>query len=607
MKTENGLSPESAESNQETVLQGISAASGIEIGIALVVGNSPDTPLAFREVLPVTIQESEISSEQKRFLAALDSTRQEIMDLRKKVDDFLNENDAGIFDAHLLIVDDKILRKDVLNGIQNWKNTAESVFTKVMQQYISAITSVEDPYLKERAADVKDVAGRILGHLMGWKRTLLDHLPGQRIVVARELTPSDTVMLDRENVQAFATETGARTSHSAILARSMRIPAVVGIAGLLSKVHNGDMMIIDGYQGIVILNPAPQTLEEYASKEAENEKLFNDILAEAGYRSETLDGYRMELSANLDDPENIGDLDTYGAFGIGLFRTEYLFLNSDHIPTEEEQYKVYASLAEKCGASPVVIRTLDLGGDKLSSLIPFTQEPNPFLGLRSVRLCLAYPELLIPQLRAILRASVHGNIFMLFPMLTCVDELDELYRILADVKNDLRKEKIRFSDDMKIGVMLETPAAALSAELFAGKCDFFSIGTNDLVQYTMAVDRGNERVASLYRPFHPVILRLIRNIVKAAENAGIWVSVCGEMASDPLYIPLLAGLGIRELSMSPVALAPAKRVIRNMNFIDAVQVAERTLHCTTQEEVLQIAGAFLEQIAPDVSDLNIKQ
>lgn len=588
---------------QETVLKGISAAAGIEIGIALVVGNTPDQPHSFYETASVPISEQNVSAEQARFSTALEATRNEILQIRDKVRASLDAKEASIFDAHLLIVEDKKLKNEVLSGIQEKLLTAESVFSRVMQRYITAISSVEDPYLKERAADVVDVAGRILGHLLGWKRALLDHLPGQRIIIARELTPSDTVMLDRENVQAFATETGAKTSHSAILARSMRIPAVVGITGILSRVHNGDMMIIDGYQGIVILNPTPQTLDEYAAKEAENEKIYNDLLLESGQRSETLDGYRIALAANLDDPEKADELEKYGAFGVGLFRTEYLFLK-DHIPTEDEQYEVYSSIASKCGAAPVVIRTLDLGGDKISSLINFLPEPNPFLGLRSVRLCLAYPHLLKPQLRAILRAGVHGNVCMMFPMLTCVDELDALYKMLDEAKEELRREKIRFSDEIKVGVMIETPAAALSADLFAERCDFLSIGTNDLVQYTMAVDRGNERVASLYRPLHPVILRLIRNVVKAAEQAGIWVSVCGEMASEPLFIPLLLGLGIRELSMSSVSLAPAKRVIRNMKFIDAEMVTERALLCSSQEEVRDLAQTFLRMIAPDVSDLN---
>lgn len=589
---------------QETVLKGIAAASGIEIGIALVVGNAPDQPLSFYETSPVSISEQDVPFELARFEAALEATRNEITEICNKVKVSLDENEAGIFEAHLLIVEDKKLKKEVVSGIQDKLLTAESAFSFIMQRYITAISSVADPYLKERAADVVDVAGRILGHLLGWKRSLLDHLPGQRIVVAKELTPSDTVMLDRENVQAFATETGAKTSHSAILARSMRIPAVVGIPGILSKVHNGDVMIIDGYQGVVILNPTPQTLETYALKEVENAKIYNDLLTESTQRSETLDGYRVALAANLDDPDKADELEKYGAFGVGLFRTEYLFLK-DHIPTEEEQYEVYSALASRCGAAPVVIRTLDLGGDKISSLINFVQEPNPFLGLRSVRLCLAYPHLLKPQLRAILRAGVHGNICMMFPMLTCVDELDDLLRILEQIKEDLRREKIRFAEDIKVGVMIETPAAALSADQFAERCDFLSIGTNDLVQYTMAVDRGNERVASLYRPLHPVILRLIRHIVKSAEQAGIWVSICGEMAADPMYIPLLLGLGVRELSMSPVSLAPAKHVVRSMKYIDAEAVAERALQCSSQEEVQELAETFLRMIAPGVSDLSI--
>ncbi|MBR2438915.1 MAG: phosphoenolpyruvate--protein phosphotransferase [Lentisphaeria bacterium] len=604
MKTEQDSGTIGDSVGQETVLKGIAAASGIEIGIALVIGSTPDQPLSFYETASVSISEQDVPFELSRFESAMAETRKEILEIQNKVRTSLNSKEAAIFEAHLLIVEDRKLRNEVISGIKENLLTAESVFSRVMQKYITAISSVEDPYLKERAADVVDVAGRILGHLLGWKRTLLDHLPGQRIVVAKELTPSDTVMLDRENVQAFATETGAKTSHSAILAHSMRIPAVVGINGILSMVRNGDMIIVDGYQGVVILNPTPQTLEEYALKEAENEKIFNDLLTETQQRAETLDGYRIALAANVDDPAKADELEKYGAFGVGLFRTEYLFLK-DHIPSEEEQYQVYSVLARKCGAAPVVIRTLDLGGDKISSLVNFMAEPNPFLGLRSVRLCLAYPHLLKPQLRAVLRAGVHGNICMMFPMLTCVDELDALYGMLDQVKQELRQEKVRFSEDIKIGVMIETPAAALMAEQFAERCDFMSIGTNDLVQYTMAVDRGNERVASLYRPLHPVILRLIRNVVKAAEHAGIWVSVCGEMAASPLYIPLLLGLGIRELSMSPVSLAPAKHVVRNMKYIDAEILAERSLLCSSQEEVRELAETFLKMIAPDVSDLNI--
>lgn len=604
MKTEQDSGTIGDSVGQETVLKGIAAASGIEIGIALVIGSTPDQPLSFYETASVSISEQDVPFELSRFESAMAETHKEILEIQNKVRTSLNSKEAAIFEAHLLIVEDKKLRNEITTGIKENLQTAESVFSRVMQKYITAISSVDDPYLKERAADVVDVAGRILGHLLGWKRTLLDHLPGQRIVVAKELTPSDTVMLDRENVQAFATETGAKTSHSAILARSMRIPAVVGINGILSQVHNGDMIIVDGYQGVVILNPSPETLEKYALKEAENEKIFNDLLTETQQRAETLDGYRIALAANVDDPSKADELEKYGAFGVGLFRTEYLFLK-DHIPSEEEQYQVYSALASKCGAAPVVIRTLDLGGDKISSLVNFMAEPNPFLGLRSVRLCLAYPHLLKPQLRAILRAGIHGNICMMFPMLTCVDELDALYAMLDQAKEELRQEKVRFSEDIKIGVMIETPAAALSAELFAERCDFMSIGTNDLVQYTMAVDRGNERVASLYRPLHPVILRLIRNVVKAAEHAGIWVSVCGEMAASPLYIPLLLGLGIRELSMSPVSLAPAKHVVRNMKYIDAEILAERSLLCSSQEEVRELAETFLKMIAPDVSDLNI--
>lgn len=590
------------EARKEVMYHGIPASSGIAIGIALIVGRVGRSSL---DVEPKPITESEVPCEISRFTAALDRTRRQIMELQSRVKSSLASEEASIFDAHLLIVDDKVLTQEVIEGIRKELQAADVVFARIIQRYVSAISAVDDQYLKERASDVADVAYRILDNLSGEERQLLDRLPGQRILISKDLAPSDTAMLDRENVQAFATETGSRTSHTAILARSMRIPAVVGVPGLLAGIHNGDVLIIDGYAGTIITNPAQETLELYAQKEVSKEQFFNELQQESSLLPETIDGYRIHLAANLDDSGNIGEVHKSGASGIGLFRTEYLFMGN-RIPTEEEQFEVYRRIAEGMNGEATIIRTLDLGGDKLSSLINVTHDANPFLGQRSIRLCLAYPELLIPQLRAILRASVFGHIRMMFPMVTCEDEIDQLLEILDRVREELRAEKKKFDEHLEVGIMVETPAAALFAEHLARKVDFFSIGTNDLVQYTMAVDRGNEKIAFLYRPAHPVILMLIDRIVKAANAAGIWVSVCGEMASDPRFIPLLIGLGVQELSMSTGSLGVARRVIRSLRMYEAEQFAEEAMKCGDHRQVLDMLDAFLQRVAPDVVSLAMK-
>lgn len=593
--------PQNREIRNEVMYHGIAASSGIAIGIALVVGGTNRSSL---DLEPKPITEAEVPAETARLNAALAKTRAQILELQARVKSSLASQEASIFEAHLLIVDDKVLMQEVYDGIRKQLQAADVVFAGIMKRYIAAISAVNDQYLKERAADVADVAYRVLDNLSGESRQLLDHLPGQRILISRDLTPSDTAMLDRENVQAFATETGSRTSHTAILARSMRIPAVVGVTNLAANVHNGDLIIIDGFIGAVITNPKPETLELYAQKEVSKEQLFNQLQQESSLESETIDGYRIHLSANIDDVGDIDDVRKSGAAGIGLFRTEYLFM--DKIPTEEEQFEVYRKIVAGADGQGVIIRTLDLGGDKLSSVLQTTPDPNPFLGQRSIRLCLAYPELLMPQLRAILRASAFGPARLMFPMVTCEDEIDRLKEMLDKARTELRLEKLKFDEHMEVGIMVETPSAALFAEHLARKVDFFSIGTNDLVQYTMAVDRGNEKVATLYRPAHPVILMLINNIVKAADAAGIWVGVCGEMASDPRFIPLLVGLGVQELSMSTGALGAARRVVRSLRMFEAEKFAQDAMKCADHRQVLEMADSLLQRIAPDIVSIAMK-
>lgn len=593
--------PQNREIRNEVMYHGIAASSGIAIGIALVVGGTNRSSL---DLEPKPITEAEVPAETARLNAALAKTRAQILELQARVKSSLASQEASIFEAHLLIVDDKVLMQEVYDGIRKQLQAADVVFAGIMKRYIAAISAVNDQYLKERAADVADVAYRVLDNLSGESRQLLDHLPGQRILISRDLTPSDTAMLDRENVQAFATETGSRTSHTAILARSMRIPAVVGVTNLAANVHNGDLIIIDGFIGAVITNPKPETLELYAQKEVSKEQLFNQLQQESSLESETIDGYRIHLSANIDDVGDIDDVRKSGAAGIGLFRTEYLFM--DKIPTEEEQFEVYRKIVAGADGQGVIIRTLDLGGDKLSAVLQTTPDPNPFLGQRSIRLCLAYPELLMPQLRAILRASAFGPARLMFPMVTCEDEIDRLKEMLDKARTELRLEKLKFDEHMEVGIMVETPSAALFAEHLARKVDFFSIGTNDLVQYTMAVDRGNEKVATLYRPAHPVILMLINNIVKAANAAGIWVGVCGEMASDPRFIPLLVGLGVQELSMSTGALGAARRVVRSLRMFEAEKFAQDAMKCADHRQVLEMADSLLQRIAPDIVSIAMK-
>lgn len=593
--------PQNREIRNEVMYHGIAASSGIAIGIALVVGGTNRSSL---DLEPKPITEAEVPAETARLNAALAKTRAQILELQARVKSSLASQEASIFEAHLLIVDDKVLMQEVYDGIRKQLQAADVVFAGIMKRYIAAISAVNDQYLKERAADVADVAYRVLDNLSGESRQLLDHLPGQRILISRDLTPSDTAMLDRENVQAFATETGSRTSHTAILARSMRIPAVVGVTNLAANVHNGDLLIIDGFIGAIITNPKPETLELYAQKEVSKEQLFNQLQQESSLESETIDGYRIHLSANIDDVGDIDDVRKSGAAGIGLFRTEYLFM--DKIPTEEEQFEVYRKIVAGADGQGVIIRTLDLGGDKLSAVLQTTPDPNPFLGQRSIRLCLAYPELLMPQLRAILRASAFGPARLMFPMVTCEDEIDRLKEMLDKARTELRLEKLKFDEHMEVGIMVETPSAALFAEHLARKVDFFSIGTNDLVQYTMAVDRGNEKVATLYRPAHPVILMLINNIVKAADAAGIWVGVCGEMASDPRFIPLLVGLGVQELSMSTGALGAARRVVRSLRMFEAEKFAQDAMKCADHRQVLEMADSLLQRIAPDIVSIAMK-
>jgi len=583
---------------KESVFHGIPASPGIAIGTVLILAKN-EFSVEQRKIAP-----SEIEKEIEGFREALTKTRSQIQELQNKIQKILSEKDSRIFDAHLLIIDDKILMDEIEETVRKEKSNIGYVFSKTIQRYIVAISSIEDKYFRERASDIKDVAERILKNLHGREDVFLEHLPGERIIIAHDLTPSDTAGLDRDNVLAFATESGSRTSHTAIMARSMQIPAVVGIQeNIQALIKSGDLVIVDGHSGNLILNPTTETLAQYAEKETKEQKFYEEILKESNLRPETLDGFRIQLAANIDKQDEISNARLYGAAGVGLFRTEYLLINSSKIPSEEEQFAVYSELASSMEGHSIIIRTFDVGGDKLSEIITPHHEANPFLGCRAVRLFREHIDILVDQIKAIVRASAFGKVKIMFPMISTGEEVDELLRIVKGVKEELSSRKIPFDEKIETGIMIEIPSAALISDLLARKVDFFSIGSNDLVQYTMAVDRTNEKVAYLYQPANPAILMLIKLIVKSARRHKIWVSVCGEMAGDPRYTPLLLGMGIHELSMTPASIGPVRRLVRSLKMHDAQKLVERSLAANSAKEVIQMSEELISRVAPDIINL----
>jgi len=583
----------------EIKIKGIPASPGIAIGTALVLGSR------LLQVEKRKIQPDEIEYEISTLEAALDKTKDQITALQKKIQSELNDNEARIFDAHLLIIDDHTLITSVKKTVNEELVNADYAFNKKIQFYIDTINKIPDSYIRERAIDIRDVASRVLANIHGHEIESLKKLPGQRIIISPDLTPSDTVAIDRENVQAFATETGGRTSHAAIMARSMKIPAILALKSI-NRIRSGDIVIVDGYTGIVTINPSPESLKFYAQKETRGGKIRENLVNESKLRPETIDGFRIQLAANIEFEEDVNDAKRYCAAGIGLYRTEYLYINSKTLPDEETQFKNYLKIAEQMKDYHVVIRTLDLGGDKLKDTINVNHELNPFLGYRAIRLCLGIPELFKTQLRAILRASIYSNIKIMFPMVCCMEEVDQALQIVEEVKAELKLKKQPFDKNIEIGIMIETPSAALIANRLAEKVDFFSIGTNDLVQYTLAVDRSSDIMAYLYQPAHPAILSLIKHVSEVARTHGIWVSICGEMAGDPLYTALLVGMGIHELSMSPVSMGPIRRIIRKIKMHEVEEIAEKALLCNTAEEALEHSVNYLKRIDPDIFSLIVK-
>ena len=594
----NGLSA----GKKEILFHGIPASPGIAIAPVYLSGPQEKHTVVTENT---QIAPESADSEIELFKQSLERTRNEIKDLQSTLRDSLDERDAAIFDAHLLIVDDRMLSTEVVNLIRKKLLPARSAFRQTIERYISAMSSMPDQYLRERAADIQDVANRILANLDGLTdRKNVASFTGPVIVIAKDLTPSDTATLDRSHVTGFAIETGSPTSHTAILARSMKIPAVVGLRRIFERLTNGDKVIIDGYLGMVIIHPEPETIEFYEEKLRRQERLLAELEKENRMLAETTDGYVIQLMANVEGIEGIEEVKKSCSEGIGLFRTEYLFMNKPVLPDEETQFQVYKKLAELMPDQPVIIRTLDVGGDKFDAAISLPKEPNPFLGMRAIRLGLSRPELLKNQLRALLRAGVYGDIKILFPMISSLEELEGLLHLLEQLKDDLRERGIPFKDNIQVGVMIEIPSAVLIADQLAKKADFFSIGSNDLVQYTLAVDRSNEKVAKLYNPMHPAVIELIAMAAKAARDNQIWISCCGELASDPLFTPLLVGLGVQELSMSPGALPAVRRTIRRLSMAEAEALVQDIRQAADSNYTATRCKDLIARIAPSIAKMN---
>ena len=572
----------------ETHVQGISASQGIAYGQAFLYLQSDV------EVPAYQIEPGKRMEEIARFEQAIVVTRQQIQKIMSEVDRNLGAEEAQIFDAHLLVLEDQALISETIREFESSGKNVETCFNKVSQRYIKAFSEIDDEYLRERSGDIRDVAQRVLQNLLGHSSQSLSQLVEKRVVVANDISPSDAAGIDSSQALAIVTDSGSKTSHAVIVARSMKVPAVVGVRDLTKQIQPGDWVLVDGYEGIVILNPTQQTLFRYGQIQLQK-KGFEQRLMEANRRPAiTLDGVAVTLRANIEKVDETALVTDYHADGVGLYRTEFLYLNAGHIPSEQDQYFAYKAVVEALAPAPVVIRTLDLGGDKpmAGHAHLFPKEDNPFLGYRAIRFCLDHPDIFKDQLRAILRASAHGDIRLMYPMISGREELGRANAVLAECKEELKAKKIAFNTELQVGTMIEIPSAAVTADLLAKDCDFFSIGTNDLIQYLMAIDRVNDRIAHLYEPTHPAVIRTLKHIIDEAHNHKIKVSVCGEMAGDAIYAPLLLGLGVDELSMTPPLIPAVKYLVRSMKLSDARQLAADALKLGTAKEILTLCDEF---------------
>lgn len=582
----------------ETIFRGIPVSTGVCVGKVLLLGQQR------AQITRQEIPEADVPRQLERLEQGLLATRQQLHEIQQQVMQAMGAKDASIFEAHVLVLDDPTLLEGVTRMIVEERVTAEWAFHVVAERFAKTLETVADDYLRERVADLRDVAGRVVNNLIGHEEAVdVAHLKEPCIVIAHDLAPSTTARLDKRMVLGFGTDVGGKTSHTAIMARSLRIPAVVGLQQASHQLHTGQTVLLDGFNGVVILNPTDQTLFEYGQIE-QRQKSFDERLREIHDQpAVTLDGAQITLSANVEEAADAAEVKLAGGEGVGLFRTEFLFLNRSTMPSEEEQYQAYHQVAAELKPAPVIIRTLDLGGDKLPTIVGIAQdaaEMNPFLGWRAIRFCLQESAIFRSQLRAILRASAEGNVKIMYPMISGLEELTQSNELVEQCKAELRVAGVPFDENLEIGAMIEIPSAVLIADSLAKRVKFFSIGTNDLIQYTLAVDRLNEKIAYLYDPTHPAVLRLIKMTVEAAHRHGIWVGVCGEMASDPAMVPLLLGLGVDELSTTPPLVPPIKYIIRRLKHSECTALAEFALTCESSAEILTRSQALVSRAAPDL-------
>ena len=565
-------------------IKGIAASNGIAIAKAF--------KLIEPELTVVKTTITDVETEINLYKEALVKTTEELQKIKVKAAQNLSEEEAAVFDAHINMANDPELLTQTTDKIKSENVNASYAFDEVSNMFIMMFESMDNEYFRERAADIKDIKKRILAHLLGVKVNDPSTIDEQVVIIAEDLTPSDTAQLDRNFVKGFATNIGGRTSHSAIMARSLEIPAVVGTKTILEDVKDGDMIILDGLEGNVIVNPSAEQIahyeevaQAYEAQKAEWAKLKNE-------KTVSKDGQHVELAANIGTPKDVEGVLANGGEAVGLYRTEFLYMGRDNFPTEEEQFEAYKAVLEAMGDKPVVVRTLDIGGDKELPYLHLPKEMNPFLGYRAIRLCLDDTDLFRTQLRALLRASAYGKLRIMFPMIATLNEFRSAKVLLLEEKAKLVAEGVTVSEEIEVGMMVEIPSAAVLADQFAKEVDFFSIGTNDLIQYTMAADRMNEKVSYLYQPYNPSILRLVKMVIDAAHKEGKWTGMCGEMAGDQTAIPLLLGLGLDEFSMSATSILPARSLISKLSKAEMADLAAEALNKSTVEEVIELVESI---------------
>ncbi|MDK7752852.1 MULTISPECIES: phosphoenolpyruvate--protein phosphotransferase [Staphylococcus] len=565
-------------------INGIAASDGVAIAKAYLLVE-PDLSYDSEKI-------RDVDAEIAKFQNAIETSKVELTKIRNNAEKNLGADKAAIFDAHLLVLDDPELIQPIEDKIKNEQVNAPTALSDVTGQFITIFEAMDNEYMKERAADIRDVSKRVLAHILGVELPNPSMIDESVVIIGNDLTPSDTAQLNKEFVQGFVTNIGGRTSHSAIMSRSLEIAAVVGTKSITQEVKQGDMIIVDGLTGEVIIDPTEDEVIAYQNK---RERFFEDKKELQKLRDEettTVDGAHAELAANIGTPNDLKGVIENGAEGVGLYRTEFLYMGRDEMPTEDEQFEAYKKVLETMEDKRVVVRTLDIGGDKELPYLNLPEEMNPFLGYRAIRLCLDQPDIFRPQLRALLRASAYGKLNIMFPMVATIKEFRDAKALLLEEKENLTNEGIEVSDDIEVGIMVEIPSTAALADVFAKEVDFFSIGTNDLIQYTMAADRMSERVSYLYQPYNPAILRLVQQVIDASHKEGKWTGMCGEMAGDEIAIPLLLGLGLDEFSMSATSILKARRQIKGLSKNEMEELAQKAINCATSEEVQDLVSNY---------------